>query len=297
MKNVLQPSDATIDSRLLVSASDLTLKKATQLVLGEDSSGVDVDEFVSKCITLMRYGAPTTEADGPPPSSRRPRASGRRSTTNQDDSEDEDEDDGNDGDAFDWALLGEKGCIPYNCRPPVRSFLLGPLSVRKKVRASQPRRPRLVADDRQAVSKPEELKTSDLTQNASSNLSAVCSKIHRRLKQVIEDGQRSVETEASDAISEIELSALMRKHHVTKELAVPLFDFAINPTSFGQTVENLFYISFLIREGKISIEKNEAGLPTVRKLFSPPPYFLPCRSWHFAGRDALLHPFPAESLY
>jgi hypothetical protein len=48
-------------------------------------------------------------------------------------------------------------------------------------------------------------------------------------------------------------------------LAVSLLDFAINPRDFGQTVENLFYISFLVREGNAKIIKDEEGLPLLSK--------------------------------
>jgi hypothetical protein len=51
---------------------------------------------------------------------------------------------------------------------------------------------------------------------------------------------------------------------------VSLLDFAINPRDFGQTIENLFYISFLVREGNAKIIKDEEGLPLLSKLTSAP---------------------------
>ena len=54
--NVKQTSDATLDSRLLVSAADLSYKKTTSMKLGDTSQSIDLDEFVSKCITFMRRG-------------------------------------------------------------------------------------------------------------------------------------------------------------------------------------------------------------------------------------------------
>lgn len=38
---------------------------------------------------------------------------------------------------------------------------------------------------------------------------------------------------------------------------INLFRFIVNPNDFGQTVENLFYVSFLIREGKCALEFSE----------------------------------------
>ena len=39
-----------------------------------------------------------------------------------------------------------------------------------------------------------------------------------------------------------------------------LFKFLINPDSYGQTVENLFYLSFIVKDGKacIDLQNNEA---------------------------------------
>ena len=59
----------------------------------------------------------------------------------------------------------------------------------------------------------------------------------------------------------------MKRAHLASNGDVSLFEFAINPDSFGQTVENLFYISFLIREGSLAVAKDDDGLPTLSRLF------------------------------
>ena len=82
-RNVKQTNDATLDSRLLVNVSDLAYKKTAQLVIGDNSIGVDVDEFLSKCITFMRNGGPLDRND-------EEAALPRRRTQARDDSDDED---------------------------------------------------------------------------------------------------------------------------------------------------------------------------------------------------------------
>ncbi len=263
MAQVRQTADATIDSRLLVSASDLTLKKTTQLVLGDAATGVDVDEFVSKCITFMRTGGPPGEEEPRRTSASSGRARQRRSGARDED--DEDDVEGDNGDAYDWELLGAHACFPTNARPPVPSFLLGPLSVQKRVRASQPRRARLRASAQEPVSKPEEIKAADIQRAETSNLTALCTNIRTRLVDIISQGMAGVDDEAEEDMGEEELAELFRRYHITRDGHVSLFEFAINPESFGQTVENLFYISFLVREGSVAIGKDADGLPTLRK--------------------------------
>jgi hypothetical protein len=40
---------------------------------------------------------------------------------------------------------------------------------------------------------------------------------------------------------------------------VNLFTFVINPNDFAQSVENIFYLSFLIRDGKVALETQDDG--------------------------------------
>lgn len=50
-----------------------------------------------------------------------------------------------------------------------------------------------------------------------------------------------------------------------------LFRFVVNPHDFGQSVENLFYLSFLIRDGKCALEVDD-GEPLIcaSPSLSPP---------------------------
>ena len=256
MDQVRQTADAAIDSRLLVSASDLTLKKTTQVVLGDSAAGVDLDEFVSKTISFMQYGRST--------GSSHTAASSRASHSHaaREDIEGEDIDD-DEGDALNWELLGSQACFPTNARPPVPSFLLGPLSSQKRVRASQPRRPRARRESSAEEKTPQNINAADLGRSKGSNLATLCQNINLQLQKVIDDGMASVDKEGDANMGDDELQALMAKHHITPEGHVPLFDFALHPESFGQTVENLFYISFLIKEGKVAVGRDSDGLPTL----------------------------------
>ncbi|KAI4727715.1 hypothetical protein E4T49_04563 [Aureobasidium sp. EXF-10728] len=252
---VKQTSDATVDSRLFVGISDMLLKASAQLTLGDNSTGVDVDEFVSKCIMFMR----NDQANASATSTQRRRQ--RQSRRGGHDDEEEDDEDQDPTDVLDWAHLGTHACFPYNLRPPAPSFLLGPLSVQKKVRAQTQRRARQRKDSTIKEVRPEALTERDLQTNENNALTTLC----QNIKKILDD-HCATAMAAVDALGELDddqVLAEMKRHRITPTSGPSLFDFAINPHSFGQTVENIFYISFLIKEGNIGLEMDDNGLPTI----------------------------------
>lgn len=269
MGRVKQTGDATIDSRTLVDLSDITLKKTSRLASGDaGGTGVDLDDFVSKCITFMRNGGPLRrDEEGTHDSSQPRRRTSGRATGGDVDEDDEEHDD---GDAFDWAVLGRRACFPNNRRPPVPGFLLGPLSVQKRVRTFTQRRARNRREDEGPAKRPEVLEKEDLERSESNTLTAQCKRIRERLVTIIEDGQKASE-DLPDDIDEDAYYKAMQQYHINPsaseepQLCVSLFEFVVNPQSFGQTVENIFNVSFLIRVGSVAVEKDASGLPVIRE--------------------------------
>lgn len=50
---------------------------------------------------------------------------------------------------------------------------------------------------------------------------------------------------------------------------IGFFQFCFHPTDFSRSVENVFYISFLIREGKVQIDlTGNDGLPELGNFFA-----------------------------
>lgn len=255
--NVKQTADAVVDSRLLVNISDLVLKRSANLTLGDNSTGVDLDEFVSKCILFMKSDHHGTSAAS---TQRR-----RRRQALRDDDDDQDEDDQDANDALDWAHFGSHACFPFNLRPPAPSFLLGPLSVQKKVRAQTQRRARQQKDSTVKEVRPEALTERDLQTNENNALTTLCQNIKKILEAHCANASATIE--ALGDLEEEQIMAEMRRNRISPTGGPSLFDFAINPHSFGQTVENIFYISFLIKEGNVGLEMDENGLPTLCKPF------------------------------
>jgi hypothetical protein len=256
--SVKQTTDATIDSRLLVTTADLSYRKTVQLTLGDSVQGLDIDEFVSKCITFMRRADGIVQ-DGPQAPSNTQRHRKRQNVADDDSDMDSDE-----GDMLNWEHLGRLACLQHNSRPSVSGFLLGPLSLEKRARKPIQRRQGLKSSNLRQT-QPEVIQAADIEKAENANLTVLCSRILSRLVKVQQEGEAAVEAEATDDMTETEIKALMDKHGVHSRGGVDLFKFVVNPYSFGQTVENLFYVSFLIRDGKAGITVDDDGLPAVGK--------------------------------
>lgn len=259
-KDVRQTNDATVDSRLLVNVSDLAYRKTNQLVLGDTSTGVDVDEFLSKCISFMRRGGPPGADEDAPTSTAR-----RRRTRDRADSDDDEEPDMI-GERLDWEALGRLACFTHNARPPVPSFLLGPLSVQKKQRTQTQRRARQARDNAGQEARPEALTNSDLQQSDENSLTAICTRIGNQLTKHVMNAERALQRAGFQSMEDLKSErgrTTLRKCRVSTTGGPSLFDFVVNPQSFGQTVENMFYVSFLIKEGALGVEHDDDGLPTL----------------------------------
>jgi len=256
--SVKQPTDATIDSRILVTTADYAYKKTVQAISGESVQGVDADQFIAKCIGFMRRAEGAMEGQR-----EAPRATQRR-RRGQNEGEDSDDAGGDDGDMLNWAHLGRFACLQYNARPSVPGFLLGPLSVEKRARKPVQRSQGLKHSNLK-LTQPEVVSPEDVEKSENANLTVLCSRILGRLKKVQRDGQTAVENEYTEDMSQAEINRLMDKYGVHEGGGVDYFKFVVNPYSFGQTVENMFYVSFLIRDGKAGITIVDNGLPVLGK--------------------------------
>ena len=240
-----------------MNVSDLAYRKANQLVLGDSSTGIDVDEFLTKCLSYMRNGGHVEDDDTA--------AARRNQNRNSNQDSDDESDDDNTGVPLDWELLGRHACIPYNSRPPVPSFLLGPLSVQKKQRTQTQRRARQTRDTGREA-RPENLTSNDINQSSENDLKAVCSRLHTSLDKHCKRAEEALERAGFTDLEQLKSErgkSVLRKNRITATGGPNLLEYALDPRDFGQTVENLFRISFLIKEGTCGVEPDEDGLPTL----------------------------------
>ncbi|KAK7499381.1 hypothetical protein BaRGS_00009356 [Batillaria attramentaria] len=85
------------------------------------------------------------------------------------------------------------------------------------------------------------------------------------LKQV-ESSSEMQKRESTTKEVESVLNTLHRYYEETERCQICYFEFVINPFSFGQTVENIFYVSFLAKDGYIKIFLDSDGLPVIEPV-------------------------------
>lgn len=261
-KKLRQTAEATIDSRLLVSTADLGYRKTQRLTHGSLAQGLDPEEFVSKCITYMRQGRGFADDDAPELSSTQRQ---RRTVSRGRGGREEEDDIGDEGDMMNWSHLGRFAAIPYIRRPALPGFLLGPLSVEKKIRKitkrSAPFRPNNLTETR-----PEVLDVNNFNKKGD-DLTMNCASILQQLTELQESKQTIVAELCEDVTDEDEQARIMHEHGLRSTGGICLMQFLVNPKSFSQTVENLFYTSFLIRDGRVSLDFDDNDLPSVCKSY------------------------------
>ncbi|CAG9995787.1 unnamed protein product [Clonostachys byssicola] len=257
LKQVKRPGEAASDSRLLVSTTDLSYQRTLRLTHGTLAQGVNVDDFVSRCIVYMRQGRGIEDDDAPELSSTQRQ---RRTATSQDPGEDE-EDIGDEGDMMNWSHLGRFAVLPNIRRPALPGFLLGPLSVEKKARKITKRIAPLRPNDLRET-RPEVLDVASLAKKEN-DLTAICGQILQQLVKTQSEVQQTVVDLLDDDMPDDQKVNIMHQHGLRSTGGIDLLRFVVNPRSFGQTVENIFYVSFLIRDGRVSIEYDDNDLPSL----------------------------------
>lgn len=129
-----------------------------------------------------------------------------------------------------WKELGKKSTSLFK-KTPSFEFLLGPLVIEVQVKVKNARTP-IKKDENVAMKKLEQIGSVEKQEEATTK---EVDRIYKILKKKSKDGRSPI----------------------------CFFQFVVNPESFGQTVENIFHVAFLIKDGRVAIEFDEDELPTI----------------------------------
>ena len=144
--------------------------------------------------------------------------------------------------------------------------------MQKKQRTQTQRRARQT-QEKGREARPENLTSNDINQSSENDLKAVCSRLHTSLDKHCKHAEAALERAGFTEIEQLKSErgkAVLKKNRITATGGPNLLEYALDPLDFGQTVENLFRISFLIKEGTCGVEPDEDGLPTLCKsIFFP----------------------------
>ncbi|KIM29786.1 hypothetical protein M408DRAFT_328614 [Serendipita vermifera MAFF 305830] len=244
-KEVKAPQEATLDSKVMLQNAEMGAAMAR--AMKHDIEAFDVDDYLAKLVTFL--GGTGTPIDLAEDDDEDDDGGGRRGgaqgpSSGRDMLVDED-----DGSMLSWERIGKRA-FGWTRRAACMDFMVGPLSIQIKERKKATSRARLRKDARLEV-QPAQLQAEDI-QRTENETTKMVPLVSQALLKTGEDG-------------------------------VSLFEFVINPRSFGQSVENLFYVSFLVKEGRAAVypAELEDGSEGVLTLYASSP-----QGEEDAGREA-----------
>ncbi|EJF56923.1 hypothetical protein DICSQDRAFT_163640 [Dichomitus squalens LYAD-421 SS1] len=265
-KEVQGIQEATNDSNLLVQISQIGAAKARAMKSG--SGAFDTDDFVARLITYMGGRKPTSSVD-----------------LDDDDDEYGEAYDGAGGAPLDWERIGRRA-LGKSRRVPAMDFMCV-LSCLLLLLLLSPRRRKFEVvdvdlglcsgakrecdvdadadtdtDDGAYVDPGDRLGPLSIEQKK--RTAAKRAKLEKN-KEDLKKPQEITEDDITRSGNETTKNVAALEHILNKiEGTVNIFKFVINPHDFGQSVENLFYLSFLIRDGKCAFFTDEdTGEPVI----------------------------------
>ncbi|KAK4686799.1 non-structural maintenance of chromosomes element 4, partial [Tremellales sp. Uapishka_1] len=235
-RNVKDPGLATLDARLMMTTTDTAAAMARKLKI--DKSSFDVDEFLVRIRSTL--GIEVVKAE----------------TIDDELGSDDEGPMERDIGLGDWEKLGWMAAEYYRrvpglefgwvsaspcprigdwlqtCRSPPSPRSYGPLSVQhqKRTMAKRAKRAELAPETR-----PQE--SLSATQNQGNK---------------------------NDTVGNVVVVGKTLMKLDPERKGIPFYKLVINPDSFGQTIENMFYTSFLVHEGKVRMTVDEDGEMTIR---------------------------------
>ncbi|KIH87668.1 nuclear protein qri2 [Sporothrix brasiliensis 5110] len=181
---------------------------------------------------------------------------------------------------LDWEHFGRYACLPRTRRPALARFLprMAPADGDDKARVQRKRTAALRLAELREV-RPQVLQADELaaTKKSDNILTTLATDILQQLRRAVARGAELVRRIQAAGLDEDDnedgdepgsamaaaMQQLLEQVGIHSNGGVDLIRFAVNPLSFSQTVENLFYISFLVRDGRAGLAYDHTGLPSI----------------------------------
>lgn len=130
-----------------------------------------------------------------------------------------------------WGEFARKVAFPASRRPALPHHLLGPLSVEKKIRVQKVQRSAGMRKSNPAKAvKPTEMS--------------------------LDEGENNHQTSALNRVTgvfKVLWDYWLSKTDEEREEGLNYFECVVNPNSFSQTIENIFYVAFLVKNGNVEL--------------------------------------------
>lgn len=251
--------EATLDARLLVLTADTAASRVRGLRLGEEI--FDGEALARK---IVKFGGGDLEAGGTSRKRWRIRTEEERDDDQGEEGEEEEgerEQDGSGG-TISWSLLGNAALECGWTRVSGMEGLLGAITPQalggEGEGASQRGLPRAKRNRRElgqgGNEAPEVVTTMSLADLRSQRSSTRSSS--SALGSQAASSTQGAHAAASDTTKHVSNLYRILKHQPGP---VSFFRLVCNPLSFGQTIENIFHLSFLVRDGRVDIHLPEEG--------------------------------------
>ncbi|CAK7274842.1 hypothetical protein SEPCBS119000_006379, partial [Sporothrix epigloea] len=177
---------------------------------------------------------------------------------------------------LDWEHFGQYACLPRSRRPAFARFMprMPPPDDDDKARVQRKRTAALRLAELREV-RPQVLQADELaaTKKSDNILTTLATDILQQLRRAVARGSELVRriqesglggsNDETDESRDESVRQLLAQIGIHSNGGVDLIRFAVNPLSFSQTVENLFYISFLVRDGRAGLTYDRTGLPSI----------------------------------
>ncbi|EPS45650.1 hypothetical protein H072_347 [Dactylellina haptotyla CBS 200.50] len=205
--DVKQTGDAMVDGKIQLEIGKIASDKAKRVGNSNTNTGLDINEFISKCMQFMSKSRLSDNGDG-----------------------------------HDWSYIGREAATPSMKRACPSDFMYGPMAIQKRQRVIKERK-RTVRHRPEEFVRPIELNEKEIAKNENSTTKNV-----------------------------VQINDCLESHIRENELEfVNYFEFVINPHSYSQTIENMFYLAFLVRDGRVAMAETDDGLPVLIPSEPPSP--------------------------